>query len=174
MYKAMTYKSILGPMTLVSHEDWLVGVWIEGQKYYLGSLPPCDIEVGETAVLYKAAKWLDAYFDGKKPSIDELPLQPMGTAFQQAIWKKLCQIPYGQVTTYGEIARAYAEEHGLSRMSAQAVGGAVGHNPISVIIPCHRVVASTGSLTGYAGGIEKKKKLLQLEGLHVEHDKVKL
>ena len=112
--------------------------------------------------VFKSAKnWLDRYFAGQKPDLKELPLKPQGTEFQKKVWKILCEIPYGNVITYGDIAKRL---NPLSR-SAQAVGGAVGHNPISIIIPCHRVVGANNSLTGYAAGIETKKKLLELEGV---------
>ena len=116
-------------------------------------------------VLQKAKAWLDRYFRGEKPKISELPLAPIGNDFRQAVWKILCEIPYGEVITYGGIAKKIAAQRGLSRMSAQAVGGAVGHNPISIIIPCHRVVGTNGSLTGYSGGLDLKIKLLDFEGV---------
>ena len=112
-----------------------------------------------------AKKWLDRYFSGQKPDVAELPLAPQGNAFRQGVWEILCTIPYGEVITYGSIAKKMAVKLQKERMSSQAVGGAVGHNPISIIIPCHRVVGANGSLTGYAGGIEKKIKLLELEGV---------
>lgn len=116
----------------------------------------------ETPVLAEAKRWLDIYFTGKEPDFLP-PLHPTGSEFRKAVWEILLQIPYGQTTTYGEIARQLAKKQGLARMSAQAVGGAVGHNEISIIIPCHRVVGTNGSLTGYAGGIHKKEQLLELE-----------
>ena len=116
----------------------------------------------ETPILTEAKRWLDIYFTGKKPDFTP-PLHPIGSAFRRSVWEILLQIPYGQTTTYGEIARQLSKKQGLERMSAQAVGGAVGHNEISIIIPCHRVVGADGSLTGYAGGIGKKEKLLELE-----------
>ena len=116
----------------------------------------------ETSVLTEAKRWLDVYFDGREPDFMP-PLHPIGSAFRQSVWEILLQIPYGETMTYGEIARRLAEKQGLSQMSAQAVGGAVGHNEVSIIIPCHRVVGTNGSLTGYAGGIDKKVKLLELE-----------
>ena len=116
----------------------------------------------ETPILTEARRWLDIYFTGREPDFLP-PLHPVGSVFRQAVWKILLQIPYGKTTTYGEIARQLAAQQGLERMSAQAVGGAVGHNEISIIIPCHRVVGTNGSLTGYAGGIDKKIKLLELE-----------
>ena len=114
-----------------------------------------------------AARWLDAYFAGQAPSIGALPLRPEGSAFRQEVWKLLCDIPYGHVTTYGLLAQKLAARRGVPHLSAQAVGGAVGHNPLSILIPCHRVVGADGSLTGYAGGIERKKALLTLEGVDV-------
>lgn len=114
---------------------------------------------------YKQKKWLDRYFNNEKPSIDELPLAPIGTDFRKEVWRILCEIPYGEVITYGEIARKIATSRRINRMSSQAVGGAVGHNPFTIIVPCHRVVGNNGNLTGYAGGIDKKIKLLTHEGL---------
>lgn len=116
-------------------------------------------------VLRRAAQWLDRYFAGDKPMIAELPLAPAGSEFRQHVWQILCEIPYGSVITYGEIAKRMAGRMGRETMSAQAVGGAVAHNPISIIIPCHRVVGAGGSLTGYAGGIDRKMQLLELEGV---------
>lgn len=112
-----------------------------------------------------AKRWLDRYFAGKRPVISELPLSPIGGEFRQLVWRILCEIPYGQVITYGEIAQQIAVKMNRTTMSSQAVGGAVGHNPISIVIPCHRVVGTNGSLTGYAGGIGTKVKLLELEGV---------
>ena len=116
----------------------------------------------ETSVLTEAKRWLDIYFTGKAPDFTP-PLHPIGSAFRRSVWEILLQIPYGQTVTYGELARQLAEKQGRPRMSAQAVGGAVGHNRISIIIPCHRVVGTGGSLTGYAGGIDRKVQLLALE-----------
>ena len=112
-----------------------------------------------------AKDWLDRYFKGDKPAVSEVPLAPLGGAFRQEVWKVLRQIPYGESITYSEIAKAVAARQGKDHMSAQAVGGAVGHNPISIIVPCHRVIGSTGSLTGYAAGIDKKIRLLEHEGV---------
>ena len=140
----------------------LTGVWFEGQKYYARTIEKEDLEEVEAPVLSYAKKWLDIYFAGRIPDF-EVPLHPKGTAFQKAVWDILCTIPYGEVMTYKEIAAVIAKQKGLSQMSAQAVGGAVGHNPISIIIPCHRVVGSDGSLTGYAGGLARKEKLLAME-----------
>jgi methylated-DNA-[protein]-cysteine S-methyltransferase len=116
-------------------------------------------------VFRETRSWLDGYFAGKKPSAFALPPAPFGSAFRQEVWRILRAIPYGEILTYGGIAKMAAEKMGRARMSAQAVGGAVGHNPISIIIPCHRVVGANGSLTGYAGGLETKLRLLELEGV---------
>lgn len=155
------YDSPMGGILLAADEIGLVGLWFDGQKYFARDLPGERIE-RDTPALTEAKRWLDIYFTGKEPDFLP-PLHPIGSAFRQDVWGILLQIPYGKTTTYGEIARRLAEKRGLSRMSAQAVGGAVGHNEISIIIPCHRVVGTNGSLTGYAGGIEKKIKLLELE-----------
>lgn len=155
------YDSPLGRILLAADEIGLTGLWFEGQKYYAAQLPEAHTEQ-ETPILAEAKRWLDIYFTGKEPDFLP-PLHPIGSAFRQAVWEILLQIPYGQTMTYGEIARQMAAQKGLARMSAQAVGGAVGHNEISVIIPCHRVVGTNGSLTGYAGGIDKKMRLLELE-----------
>ncbi len=155
------YHSPLGSILLAADEIGLTGLWFAGEKYFAGNLPAEHAE-RETPVLLAAKRWLDIYFTGKEP--DFLPeLHPIGSAFRQAVWELLLQIPYGKTAAYGEIARELAEKLGVSRMSAQAVGGAVGHNAISIIIPCHRVVGTNGSLTGYAGGIDKKIGLLELE-----------
>lgn len=155
------YSSPLGGILLAADEIGLTGSWFGGEKYFADNLPAEHAE-RQTPILAEAARWLDIYFTGKEPGFTP-PLHPIGSPFRQAVWEILLQIPYGQTTTYGEIARQLAEKQGLEKMSAQAVGGAVGHNKISVIIPCHRVVGTSGSLTGYAGGIDKKVKLLELE-----------
>lgn len=155
------YESPLGGVLLAADEIGLTGLWFDGQKYFARGLPADRVE-REMPALLEAKRWLDIYFSGKEPDFTP-PLHPIGSAFRQSVWEILLQIPYGKTTTYGEIARQLSEKMGLSRMSAQAVGGAVGHNEISIIIPCHRVVGTNGSLTGYAGGIDKKGKLLELE-----------
>ena len=155
------YDSPLGGILLAADEIGLTGLWFDGQKCFARDLSDERIEQ-ETPVLTEARRWLDVYFGGKEPDFTP-PLHPAGSAFQQEVWALLRRIPCGQTTTYGALARQLAAERGLSRMSAQAVGGAVGHNVISIIIPCHRVVGTNGSLTGYAGGIEKKAALLRLE-----------
>ena len=161
MTNTATYKSPLGTILLAANEIGLTGLWFEGQKYFARTLPKEHISK-ETSVLAEAKRWLDIYFAGKEPEFLP-PLAPEGSEFQKKVWKILLMIPYGKTMTYGEIGRKVAEMSGKKTMSAQAVGGAVGHNPISILIPCHRVVGTNGSLTGYAGGIEKKIGLLKLE-----------
>lgn len=153
---------------LASKNSKLIGVWIEGQKYYLGGLKEEIQEKKDEVLLIKTKKWLDRYFVGEKPKISELDLEPIGSNFAKNVWKILCEIPYGKVTTYGEITKKVAKKMKKNTMSAQAVGGAVGHNPISIIIPCHRVVGTNGNLTGYAGGIDKKIFLLKHEGVDIQ------
>ncbi|MDO4305448.1 MAG: methylated-DNA--[protein]-cysteine S-methyltransferase [Eubacteriales bacterium] len=165
MYDFINYSSPLGLLTLAGRGDSLAGLWIEGQKYFKDSLKKEPMEQNASPILCTAAKWLDRYFAGEKPSITELSLAPAGSSFRQEVWRILCEIPSGEVTTYGEIAKKKAVRMNRQTMSAQAVGGAVSHNPISIIIPCHRVIGSNGSLTGYAGGIDKKITLLELEGV---------
>lgn len=155
------YTSPLGGILLAADEVGLRGLWFDGQKYFARDLPDERTE-RETPVLSEAKRWLDLYFGEQEPDFLP-PLHPVGTPFRQAVWEILLRIPYGKTVTYGEISKQLAEKMGLERMSAQAVGGAVGHNEISIIIPCHRVVGSNGSLTGYAGGIDRKIKLLELE-----------
>lgn len=162
LYKS-TYNSPLGKITLASDGKNLIGLWIEGQKYFLSSIKSELKEQSDLEIFTKTTNWLDRYFQNKKPEISEIPLAPRGTEFQKAVWEILCKIPYGQTTTYGKIAQQIAKQFGKEKMSAQAVGGAVGHNPVSIIIPCHRVIGSNENLTGYAGGIDKKIKLLKLE-----------
>ena len=164
MYYQTKYSSPLGEITLASDGESLVGLWFVGQKYYGGSVHGEMLPKDDLPVFAAAKDWLDRYFAGERPEIHELPLAPIGGAFRQKVWKLLCEIPYGEVTTYGTLAKKIAALEGKSSMSAQAVGGAVGHNPISIMIPCHRVVGANGSLTGYAGGIERKTALLTLEG----------
>lgn len=157
------YSSPLGPILLAADDIGLTGLWFEGQKYFALHLDP-KREERELPPFETAKRWLDLYFSGKEPDFS-VPLHFTGTDFQNEVWRILCAVPYGQTTTYGEIARQLARERGLPHMSAQAVGGAVGRNRISVIVPCHRVVGTDGSLTGYAGGIDRKRKLLALEGV---------
>ena len=164
MVSTCHYDSPLGGILLAADEIGLTGLWFDGEIYFAGNLPKVYAE-RETSILLEAKRWLDIYFAGNEPDFTP-PLHPIGSAFQQSVWEILRQIPYGKTTTYGEIARQLSEKMGLSRMSAQAVGGAVGHNDISLIIPCHRVVGSTGALVGYAGGLGVKTHLLNLEKAH--------
>ena len=161
------YHSPMGGILLAGDGNGLTGLWFEGQKYFALHL---DKEQEEREIpLFELAKgWLDVYFSGREPDFS-VPLHLMGTAFQKEVWEILRSIPYGHTMTYGEIAKQLAEKRGLPHMSAQAVGGAVGRNPISILVPCHRVVGADGSLTGYAGGIDKKGRLLKLEGVDAGH-----
>ena len=165
MYYSTTYPSPVGILTLACDGEHLVGLWIEGQKYHGSTISEEMTEKDGMPVFDAAKKWLDRYFAGEKPAISELPLAPIGSEFRQEVWRILSEIPYGQNITYGDIAKKMAAKMHKKSMSSQAVGGAVGHNPLSIIIPCHRVVGSNGSLTGYAGGIDTKIKLLELEGV---------
>lgn len=165
MHYTTKYKSEVGLITIASDGENIVGLWIEGQKYYGEFVPIEHTEQKNLEVLDDAKVWLDKYFRGEAPKISDLPLAPIGGEFRQEVWDILCKIPYGETVTYGDIAKEMALKMNKKSMSAQAVGGAVGHNPISIIIPCHRVVGTGGSLTGYAGGIDKKIKLLEIEGV---------
>ena len=156
------YASPFGSITLASDGTSLVGLWFDGQKYFADTLEN-EHKQKSLPVFEEARRWLDTYFSGKEPGFLP-PLAPKATPFRKKVWNILLSIPYGQTMTYGEIAKTIAHEQS-SRMSAQAVGGAVGHNPISIIVPCHRVVGTNGSLTGYADGIDKKVQLLTLEGV---------
>lgn len=157
-----TYSSPLGKMFMASADgEALCGLWFEEQKYVpqnLASAQLCD----SLRLFEQSRHWLDIYFNGENPDFMP-PLKPEGTPFRQKVWKLLLDIPYGLTTTYGQLAAHMATDSGHTTMSAQAVGGAVGHNPISVIIPCHRVVGADGCLTGYAGGLERKSRLLSME-----------
>lgn len=164
MIYSTIYLSPIGKLLLASDGESIIGLWVKGQKYFADNVEDL-LENDELQVFAVAKKWLDRYFAGKKPAITELPLKPKGGQFRQDVWKILCDISYGNVVTYGFIAKELAKKAGKERMSAQAVGGAVGHNPISIIIPCHRVVGVNGSLTGYAGGIVNKIQLLKHEGV---------
>ena len=155
------YRSPLGEMLLAADETGMTGLWFAGQKYFARHLDKEQVEK-EIPLFATVKHWLDVYFAGSEPDLT-VPLHFTGTAFQNEVWGILCAIPYGQTTTYGEIAKQLAARRGLPHMSARAVGGAVGHNPISILVPCHRVVGLGGSLTGYAGGLERKRCLLALE-----------
>lgn len=164
MYYKSKYDSPIGPLYIVADETSLAGLWMEEQKYFQATIKKEELIIEETKVTRKTAEWLERYFHGEQPRLHELPLNPHGSEFRQQVWQILCEIPYGKTTTYGEIAKRIAEKRGIKTMSAQAVGGAVGHNPIGIIIPCHRVIGKDGSLTGYAGGLDKKIWLLNHEG----------
>ena len=156
-----TYLSPLGPITLASDGEALTGLWFDGQKYF-GSTLGAELQTRDLPVFREARRWLDLYFSGTAPDFTP-PLSLRGSDFQRAVWALLLAIPYGETVSYGELASQYAERTGRAHMSAQAVGGAVGRNPVSLIVPCHRVLGADGSLTGYAGGVERKAKLLALE-----------
>lgn len=158
------YKSPIGKITLASDGKNITGLWLEGQKYFLASVKQKPL-LDDGLSVFKAAKtWLDEYFAGKNPSPAIVPLAPEGTVFRKKVWEVLLQIPYGTTISYGELAKRLSLRNGGGKTSARAVGGAVGHNPISIIIPCHRVIGADGGLTGYAGGTQKKIRLLKLEG----------
>ena len=162
MRSTARYNSPLGDILMMADEGGLAGLWFLGQKYL-----PQGVEdpalAGESPVFAETRRWLDLYFSGREPDFLP-PLHLVGSPFRRQVWDLLLQIPYGQVTTYGALAQKMAARQGLAHMSAQAVGGAVGHNPVSILVPCHRVVGTGGSLTGYAGGVERKCALLTLEG----------
>ena len=159
------YSSPIGAITIASNGTSLTGLWFDGQKYFASTLG-ADYKEKDLPVFTEAKRWLDIYFSGREPDFTP-PLSLNGSAFRMAVWQILQSIPYAQTITYGDIARQLAAQQGKTKMSAQAVGGAVGHNPISIIVPCHRVVGADGSLTGYAGGIDKKVQLLELEGIDI-------
>ncbi len=165
MIYASHYKSPLGEILLAADEVGLTGLWFDGAKYFAAGLPR-DCTEGENGHIKSAKRWLDVYFGGREPDFRP-PLHLIGTPFRLRVWELLRQIPYGATTTYGALAKALEAQSGAGRMSAQAVGGAVGHNPLSIIVPCHRVLGFDGSLTGYAGGAHKKRALLELEGAEV-------
>lgn len=155
------YDSPLGEIILSCRDGALTGLWFTGQKYFASTLAG-EHEEKATPVLKEAAKWLNIYFEGKNPDFTP-PLSFESTGFRKSVWEILMTVPYGETVTYGSIARMLAGKTGAERVSARAVGNAVGHNPVSIIVPCHRVIGSGGKLTGYAGGVERKLKLLELE-----------
>lgn len=157
------YASRLGKIILSANENKLTGLWFENSRYRnkldkLDLIFNADLEVFE-----KTKNWLDRYFNGQNPNADEIPIELWGSAFSLQVWELLKDIPYGETVTYGDIAKKIAKQNGVRKMSAQAVGNAVGRNPISIIIPCHRVLGANGNLTGYAGGVDKKIELLKIE-----------
>ena len=154
-----SYASPLGEMIIVSDGEAICGVWFRGQKHFESSIPGDLIKNDDLAIFRKVKIWFDSYFNGENPEID-FELKPEGSEFRLEVWKILSEIPYGETLTYGEIAQRISPT-----MSAQAVGGAVGHNPIAILIPCHRVMGANGNLTGYAAGLNKKIELLKLENI---------
>lgn len=167
IYYTTNYTSFIGELTLASDGDNLTGLWLAGQKYFCAAVDGHARTENNLSIFNAAKEWLAAYFAGENPALSKISLAPAGGDFRQDVWKLLLEIPYGRVTTYGEIAKKIAVKMQKQNMSAQAVGGAVGHNPISIIIPCHRVIGGNGNLTGYAGGVDIKRKLLELEGADI-------
>ena len=157
-----TYESKIGLLYLISDGKSLIGCYLEGQKYFPNNIDNYYLNE-ELSILVKSKVWLEKYFNGENPSIDEIPLNYTGTEFRKTVWEVLKEISYGKLVTYKHIAEIIAKAKGLNTMSAQAVGGAVGHNPLLIFIPCHRVIGVDGSLTGYAAGLENKRFLLNLE-----------
>lgn len=157
----MKYQSPIGLLTIAADDTAVAGLWIDGQKHFCAGITLPDAETNTHPILQKTAAFLDGYFCGSTQAFS-LPLHPMGTDFQQQVWACLLEIPYGSTVTYGQIARKLSEKSGR-HMSAQAVGNAVGRNPISILIPCHRVIGANGDLIGYAAGLNAKQALLQLE-----------
>ena len=163
MIQTAFYAAPYGRYVMAAEDGALTGLWLTGQKYFPSDLP--EPSGAEPEIFTQTRRWLDAYFGGRQPDVSALPLAPKGSAFAQSVWQLLLEIPYGQTVTYGQLAKRLAEQRGLPHMSAQAVGGAVGHNPISILIPCHRVLGAKNQLTGYAGGLDVKTFLLKLEGV---------
>lgn len=163
------YRSPLGGMTMASDGETLVGLWFDGQKHFANTLAEHPTEK-MLPVFAETARWLDLYFGGVDPGFLP-PVSTRGSDFRRAVWELLLSIPYGKTATYGEIAAKIAQKLGRPRMAARAVGGAVGHNAIALVIPCHRVIGADGSLTGYAGGTARKKYLLALEGAAIMRKK---
>ena len=157
-----TYKSKIGLLYLISDGESLIGCYLEGQKYFPNNIDNYYLNE-ELSILVKSKEWLEKYFNGENPSIDEIPLNYTGTEFRKTVWEVLKEISYGKLVTYKHIAEKIAKAKGIKTMSSQAVGGAVGHNPLLIFIPCHRVIGVDGSLTGYAAGLNNKRFLLNLE-----------
>jgi len=156
------YQSPIGLLTIASNGQQITGLWMEGQKYFRSTMPESALEMSALPLFTTAISWLEDYFHGNNPDLSVLPLQPNGTPYQQIVWAALQEIPYGMTCTYGCLAKRVEEQTG-ARTSARAVGNAAGRNPISILIPCHRVVGKGQKLTGYAGGIDRKTFLLHLE-----------
>lgn len=162
MYRS-TITSPIGKLTLISDGEYLNGLFIENQKYFLENIRSELIEKDNLDIFIKTKKWIDEYFSGENPEPSNLKLKPKGTLFQETVWQELLNIPYGKTTTYKELGKIVANKLNRKNSAAQAIGNAVSHNPISIIIPCHRVIGTNGNLTGYAGGLDKKEYLLKLE-----------
>ncbi len=162
MQYTQNYESPLGRVLLASDGESLTGLWFDGQKYF-GSTLTGQHEQKALPVFEETVRWLDIYFGGQEPDFTPPLSMQQSSSFRREVWEIMLAIPFGQMMTYGAIAAELARQRGIDKMSAHAVGGAVSHNPISIIIPCHRVVGTNGSLTGYAGGIDKKVQLLTLE-----------
>lgn len=169
IFYKIKYKSPLGNITICCDECGknIVGLWFEKQKYFASNIEGNLTENNKLQIFTKTINWLEKYFTGKKTKAEEIPIKLIGTKFQKSVWKILYKIPYGKVITYGDIAKQIEKQKRITKMSAQAVGCAVGHNPISIIIPCHRVIGKNRKLTGYAAGLDKKKKLLQIEKINI-------
>ena len=158
------YDSPVGRLLLASDGENLIGLWLDGQKHYADGLGNETVTADSLPAFDRIKRWLDSYFAGERPTIEGLPLAPGGSKFRRRICRLMCEIPCGELTTYGQLAKDYEAQFG-HKTSARAVGGAVGKNPISIIIPCHRVVGAGGAITGYAGGLDKKRILLAYEGV---------
>jgi len=170
MIYTTTYQSPLGVLMLASDGHNLIGLWNNNQKYHGQTLLVKPLVKDDLPIFILVKNWLDRYFNHESPQINELPLLPINNSeFRQKVWQILCEIPYGETITYGDIAKRVAVQMNKEKMSAQAVGGAVGHNPISIIVPCHRVMGNNNNLTGYAGGLDKKIWLLKHEGIEDKH-----
>lgn len=172
MYCVRTIDSPVGELTLASKDGKLCGLWLAGQKYFMAKLDGSAVESRSDEPIFTAvAEWLAVYFSGENPG----PIPPVileGTSFQNRVWTLLGAIPYGATVTYGQLGAMLVQETGGGKMSSRAVGAAVGHNPISILLPCHRVVGASGSLTGYAGGLQRKLFLLELEGIDTSKFKI--
>lgn len=166
------YNSPLGKILLVSDGVSLITLKLECHRFYKQFSQEAMEEKSDLEIFKKSIEWLNKYFAGEKPSVKDLNLKPNGSEFRQVVWSMLCEIPYGAVTTYGDLAKQAAIQLNKDSMSAQAIGGAVGHNPISIIIPCHRVIGFDGNLTGYGGGLKNKMYLLKLEGVDTSTFKI--
>lgn len=167
MFYAKYYLSPLGKILVVCESNSLVGLWFENQKYYMANINE-ELVFENCQVCNRVCEWLDRYFNGEINSTCDIKLCPKGTSFQKNVWKQLLKVNYGETKTYGEIADLIAQQYNTERISPRAIGYAIGKNPISIIIPCHRIVGKNGNLTGYAGGLETKKWLLSFEAKNIK------